>query len=68
MAHNALNSSYLDHDVRSMLQVCLDIAKRDGTPLPDCRNCVRRQICLRVERNHRRYEKKKMLDAARKRH
>jgi hypothetical protein len=68
MSHDALISPFLENDIRTMHQVCLDIAKRDGTPMPDCRNCERRQVCLRVERNHRRYQKRNMFELARKRH
>lgn len=67
MSEDVLVSPFLEHDIRTMYQVCLDIARRDGTPMPDCRNCKRRDICLRVERNHRRYEKKKLFELARKR-
>jgi hypothetical protein len=65
--NEALISPYLENSFRTMHQVCMELAEQEGRDAPDCRKCKRRQICLMVERNHRRLEKKKFLAADRHR-
>ncbi len=65
MNNEALISPYLEKSFRTMHQVCMELAQQEGRDTPDCNECKRRQICLMVERNHRRLEKQKLLAAAR---
>ncbi|NQU71392.1 MAG: hypothetical protein HQ514_12635 [Rhodospirillales bacterium] len=64
MNNEALISPYLEKSFRTMHQVCIELAQQEGRDSPDCHDCKRRQICLMVDRNHRRLEKKKLLATA----
>lgn len=67
MLADNLVSPYLENSFRTMLQICLEIAERDGLAL-DCDDCGRRRICKQLERNHRRFQKKQFFLAAAQRH
>lgn len=51
-------SPYLAKPARTMRQVCLEIAERDGLPPPDCAHCPVHKECMLMERDRCRRQKR----------